>query len=249
MRQKGDLEAAASELRLAVTGLPDDAQGHQLLGSVLLKIGRDAEGIGELRDAIRLDPTLVEARVALAQALARSGARDLARAEQDEIKRLNAQSAAVGRTLVLLQSAAEQQSQGRLSEAVATLRQAAEVSPEWPEPHYQLGLLLTRMPAQAADAERSFREVLRLNPDHALSNYRLGLLLARRGDAEPARAALERAAAVAPGLVDAARELGRIAIEARDWQGAVGWLQRTLAWQPGDEQAQRDLERAMASLR
>jgi tetratricopeptide (TPR) repeat protein len=249
MRQKGDLEAAASELRLAVAGLPDDAQGHQLLGSALLKIDREAEGIGELREAIRLDPTLVEARVALARAVARSGVRDAARAEQDEIKRLNARSAAVGRTLVLLQTAAEQESRGRLTEAIASLRQAAELSPEWPETHYQLGLLLMRMPEHSADAERSFREVLRVNPDHALSNYRLGLLLARRGDIDAARGALEHAAAVAPGLVDAARELARIAIEERDWQGAVRWLQRTLAWQPGDEQAQRDLQRAMASLR
>src|SRR4029450_10890620 len=139
------------------------------------------------------------------QPLAGRGARDEARAEQDEIRRLNAQNADVGRTLILLQTASEQQSRGKMPEAIPSLRQAVAISPAFAEAHYQLGLALGRTPAGAGEAERAFRDVLRLNPDHALAHYQLGLLLVRRGDTESARAALERAAALAPGLAGATR--------------------------------------------
>ena len=53
--------------------LPDDAQGHHLLATVLLKLGDLPGATMELREATRLDPALIEARVTLAQALAGSG--------------------------------------------------------------------------------------------------------------------------------------------------------------------------------
>ena len=249
LRQKGDFDAAAAELRLATAARPRDAQGHQLLGAVLLKLDRTREGIDELREAIRLDPELIEARVSLAQALARGGATAEARREQDEIKRLNAESADVSRTLILLQTASERAARGDLAAAVAELRQAAAISPTFAETHYQLGLALTRTSSDRAEIERTFRTVLQLNPDHALARYHLGLSLVGAGDVEGGRAELERASALAPGLVDASRELARLAMNARDWNSAIPPLRRILVWDPTDQRARGDLARAIASIR
>jgi tetratricopeptide (TPR) repeat protein len=249
LRQKGDLEGAAAELRLAIRALPADAQGHQLLGGVLLKLDQSSEGIRELREAIRLDPTLVEARVGLAQALARSGATDEARQQQDEIKRLNAQNAAIGRTLILLQTAAERQGRAEQAGAISDLRQAVEISPTFVEAHYRLALALARASPGAAEVERTWRAVLQLNPDHAAAHYHLGRLLAHRGDTAAAVSELQRASELAPGLVDASRELARVAMNARDWGSAIRHLQRTLMWDPADEAARRDLAVAAASIK
>ena len=107
LRQRDDLQGAAAELRAAVTALPEDPQAHHLLGSVLLKLDDPAAALAPLRAAIALDPGLTDARAMLAQALARTGARDEAREQQAEIQRINAIRAAMGRALVLLEGASE----------------------------------------------------------------------------------------------------------------------------------------------
>ena len=252
LRQQASFDAAAVELRLATASLPDDAEAHHLLGTVLLKLNRVDEAMAQLREAIRLDPALVEARVNLAQALARSGEAALieaARTQQAEVRRLNDENARIGRTLVLLQTASERTAGGDTAAAIAQLREAIEITPAFPEAHYQLGLALERASAPSSDIERTFRTVLQLNPDHAPARHHLGALLARRGDVEGAKSELQRAIELAPGLVDAHRELARIALEARDWTAAVRHLDQVLLWNPDDRHATDNRSRALASIR
>lgn len=249
LRQKGEFEAAAAELGLATAALPDDAQGHHLLGTVLLRLDRTSAAVEEFREAIRLAPDLIEARVSLAQVLARAGGLDEARAQQAEIKRLNEENASVGRTLILLQTASERLASGDIVTAIAQLREATDISPTFPEALYQLGVALERASSDAPEIERTFRQVLQRNGDHALARYHIGRLLARSGHKDGAQRELERATELAPGLVDAYRELARLALDARDWSAAARHLQRVLMWEPGDQQARDDLERALASVR
>jgi Flp pilus assembly protein TadD len=138
---------------------------------------------------------------------------------------------------------------GDIAAAIAQLRQAADISPHFPEAQYQLGLALDRSSRDFADIERTFTRVLELDPNHARARYRLGLLLARRGDTATAALELQRASAIAPGLVDAHRELARLALAAQDWSAAVRQLQTVLIWEPEDERARDDLSRARASVK
>ena len=74
--QKGDLEAAARELRLSGPSGRQTRRAH-VLGGVLLKLGDLDGAIEEFRQAARLDPALAEAQVNLAQALTKAAGRTM----------------------------------------------------------------------------------------------------------------------------------------------------------------------------
>jgi tetratricopeptide (TPR) repeat protein len=198
LRQKGDLQGAATELRRAVALLPEDALSHHLLGSVLLRRGEIADAVAELRAAVRLDRSLAEAHVILAQALAKRGQRDEAQREQAEVERINAEKAALGRALVLLDASAALLTRGDVSGAIAQRREAVAASPDFAEAHYELGLALQRVDASRQEAEASFGRAISLDPRLARAHAALGLLLETRGDTAGASAARDRAAALAP---------------------------------------------------
>lgn len=254
LRQKGDLAGAAAELRLSAAELPADAQGHHLLGSVLLKLDDAPGAIDELRAATRLDPLLTEARVLLAQALMKAGRRDEAAAEQAEVQRINAEKGGLGRAMVLMEGAAAQLKKGQRSLAIDQLREAAKLSPDFPEAYYQLGLALAFAPgpsspsAGAAEAETAFVQVLKLDPGHAPARFQLGRLLLARGDTEGAGYQFAKAVEAAPSLVDARRERARLALRARDWILAAAELRALLAWAPEDAAAHRELALALDGL-
>jgi hypothetical protein len=58
-----------------------------------------------------------------------------------------------------------------------------------------------------------------------------------------------RVTELAPGLVNAHRELARLALGTRDWAGAVQHLDQVLIWDPGDRRAREDRSRVLASVR
>jgi protein O-GlcNAc transferase len=240
LRQNGDVVEAANELRRSLADRPGDAQGHHILGTILLKLDRTDEAVAELREAIRLDGDLTEARVMLAQTLARQpGGMDEARQQQQEIRRINTRNADGGRTLVLLQTASELLRKGDSATALAHLREAATLSPEFAEAHYQLGIAL--LPSAPGAAEAAFTRVLNLRPDHAEAHHRLALLLLARHDSAAAAAELAKAVYLAPSLVAARRLLGRLALDSRDWATAVAELQKAVVWDPSFAEAHFDL--------
>jgi tetratricopeptide (TPR) repeat protein len=247
LRTRGDLPAAATELRAAVAALPDDAQAHHLLGSVLLKLDEPAAGLDELRRAIAVDPSLVEARVTLAQALARSGRRAEAREQQDAVERINAEKAALGRAMLLVDSATDLLNRGQPAGALPLLREATALAPALAEAHFQLSIALSRAEAQAMipgrdrgrlgkdqDIEAELRRAIELDPTHAQAHFHLGVRCAIRGDIQSAIELFHRAVGVAPGLVAAQRALADFTVKREDWPTAVTALEAVLAWEPED---------------
>jgi cytochrome c-type biogenesis protein CcmH/NrfG len=79
LREKGDFQSAANELRLAVAELPDDPEGHQLLRTVLLKMNDLPDAVESFEKALRLAPSLADAHATLAQALQRTGRKEEAK--------------------------------------------------------------------------------------------------------------------------------------------------------------------------
>lgn len=68
LASSGDLEDAATELRLAVTLAPSNAQYVYALGVILAKEGKLEEAAHEFRRALKLDPTTLAIRQSLAAA-------------------------------------------------------------------------------------------------------------------------------------------------------------------------------------
>jgi tetratricopeptide (TPR) repeat protein len=247
LRTKGDLPAAATELRAAVAALPDDAQAHHLLGSTLLKLDEPAVGLEELKRAIAIDPSLVEARVTLAQALARTGRRAEAREQQDAVERINTEKAALGRAMLLIDSARDLLNRAEPEGALPLLKEAVALAPGLAEAHFQLSIALNRAGAQAmmsgqgqgrfgkdGDIEAELRRAIERDPAHAQAHFNLGQRCAIRGDIPSALASLRRAVSVAPSLVPAQRALADFAVRGEDWQTAVTALEAVLAWEPED---------------
>jgi tetratricopeptide (TPR) repeat protein len=259
LRTKGDLPAAATELRAAVAALPDDAQAYHLLGSVLLKLDDAPAGLEQLKRAITLDPSLVEARVTLAQALARAGRRAEAREQQDAVERINGGKAALGRAMLLVDSATDALKRARPADAVPLLREAVALAPALAEAHFQLAMALKqgqarrssrtaaavgRSPGDEVDVE--LRRAVELEPSHAPAHVELGLRHASRGEIPSAIDALRRAVMLAPGLVAAQRALADLAVRQGDRPTAVGAFEAVLAWVPEDVPAAVALSSVLA---
>ena len=214
LRQKGDPGGAATELRRAAAQQPGDAQAHHLLGTVLLKLGDVPGALAELGEATRLDPSLTEARALLAQTLAKQGRAADAQREQAEVERINAEKAALGRALVLLDMSDGLLARGDIAGATARRREAVATSPRYAEAHYALGIALldaeasvkqdakasVKQDAKASrkEAEAAFREAIALDPGQARSYVALGRLLEEAKDEAGAQAARARAATLAP---------------------------------------------------
>ena len=71
--QSGDLATARVAFEHVVKVAPGYAEGHNLLGWVLLAQEHVAESISQFRIALRLKPDFAQAHMNLANALARSG--------------------------------------------------------------------------------------------------------------------------------------------------------------------------------
>jgi tetratricopeptide (TPR) repeat protein len=244
LRETGDLYSAANELRQSVTELPDDAQGHHLLGTVLLKQNDLDEAIAEFRRSIELDPSLIEARASLAQALQKAGRKQESLQVSDELRRASESASNLGQAMILVQTAAGYSNKGQYRDSVQTLREAVILSPNFTEAQYQLGVALHES-GDDKDSEDSFRDVLKLDHDHASAHLNLARLLIARGEAAQGKAELERAVQLAPSLVEAHAALGGLASQSHDWPAAIREFQAVLAWRPADRTIHQRLAEAL----
>jgi superkiller protein 3 len=245
LREAGDLQAAAAELRLAVAQRPQDAEGHHILGTVLLKLNDLAGAIDEFRRAVELDPDLAQARASLAQTLQRAGKKEESQKQLAELERINQGTANIGRAMILVETAEGNIKKGQVATALDELQEAVTLSPDFTEARYQLGVALSHVPDASAKTEAAFRQVLELNPNHAPAHFQLGLLLAGRGDKVQASSEFQKAVELAPGLTEAHRALARLAADSHEWATAVRELQAVVAWNPEDAAAHYDLATAL----
>jgi tetratricopeptide (TPR) repeat protein len=147
--------------------------------------------------------------------------------------------------MILVETAARAMSKGDRKAALEQLWEAVASSPTFPEARYQLALAHLPPAGDATESEAQFLRVVQLDPDHARAHHQLGMLRARRGDLPGALASLRRATELAPGLVDANRELAAQAWKVQDWPTVLTSLTAVIAWEPGDAMAHYALARAL----
>jgi tetratricopeptide (TPR) repeat protein len=183
----GELELAEAHYResLAIEPQPPIYIDHGFVGE---RQGLTEEAGAMYRKSLELDPESASAHYNLAGSLARRG--ELTEAERHFRaaleERPNAQTF-LGLGIVLSQ-------QGRVDEAMASLRDAIEADPRVPASYEALGTILLEQ-GRLGEAESKFRTVIRNRPN-AAAHQKLAEDLMRLGRSEEARKEMEMAEAL-----------------------------------------------------
>lgn len=241
LRQQGKDQAAAAEFQKAILVNNEDAKAQYYLGTTLLRLNDAEQAAVRLNEAWRLNPYDSGTHIALAAALNRLGKTGDAQQELKKAQDLKELEANAGRSRVLLGSAVEHLKKDDAKTALNELRQAAALSPEYPEVQLQLALALHHNHAPSADVEKTLRRAIELNPDDAEAFLQLGLLLQSNGKKTDASDEFRRALDMAPSLVEAHRALARAALDHHDWALAATEFGDILIWKPDDVEARRGL--------
>jgi len=203
--REGEKEAALAYFAQAVRDRPDDAEAWYFLGLVLFKLGRHPEAIGPLRRSAELLPA-EDALIKLAMAQGQTGDMAGCLATLEEAARKLPGSAGVRaylgttlRSLDRVEEALEAYREAlerdhehvpalwgmglalgmreRWPEGMAALRRAIELEPDFPPPHFHLGVLAwaASEPAETRRQEAVLRD---LAPSYA---DRLAEIMATQG--------------------------------------------------------------------
>jgi tetratricopeptide (TPR) repeat protein len=262
--QMGDLPAAIAELERAIALAPESADAHYNLGMALWYRGSKDRALDELRQSLERDPSMGSAHAFLGVALRDRGDLSGARASLQRAIALLPTSAAVFIDLGItylrtdrLDAAIGQLEAGLnlqvpsppepdWGSAIVALRQALAKTPERPDGHNVLGLMLGRTGASSASVAAEFREAIRLRADYAEAHNNLGLVLIQSGEDDAGIAALREAIRIRPDYADAHANLGA-ALTTTDAAEGVRELEKAVTLAPGSVKAQFNLAIAYAA--
>jgi tetratricopeptide (TPR) repeat protein len=202
-------------------GKTREAQGKTAEAQTLI-----AEARKQLEEAVRLAPSYVLARCALADLLFNQGETQQAKGHCRAALEANPRSLPAYTTLGLALLR-----EGNAAEARAAFEAALELEPASPVAHDGLGQALFRQGARS-EAMRHFTAALAEKPDWAVAHYDLALVLLAEGraaDAEPHLAAVLREQ---PDLSAAHDRMGRALWQLGRHAEALASFRRALALQP-----------------
>ncbi len=159
-------------LRDALRQLDLGAVSHLERGVALQQVGRLQDAIAETEEALRLDPTLVQAHVNLIVLYGRIGDQEKAKEHYQAAVRLNPSQfpdAYYNYGVLLVQ-------EDKLDEAEKAFRQALEVRPSYADAHNNLGNLLERE-GKSSEAIAEYRKAIESKPDSRQAHFNLGRIL------------------------------------------------------------------------
>ncbi|BBM71115.1 tetratricopeptide repeat protein [Rhodothermus marinus] len=199
--------ALADSVVLRAPAWPD---GYVWKAVVLRELGQLRAAEAALREALRLQPDHVEARLLLARVLQQQGQlREALGQYRQALHRATGTLRAAAwlqlghayRELGRLDSTLAEawdglrqvhELEGRLPEALAAARKAQQQAPDNPDYRLALGTLLVRM-GRPDEAATWLEGVLKARPWHAVAHYHPGRALLARGDTAAGRCHLDRA--------------------------------------------------------
>jgi tetratricopeptide (TPR) repeat protein len=85
---RNEWAAAKDDYEIALQSKPEDAAAHYDLGVCQLKLGKHSDAIDCLREAVRYEPQMINARIELAKLLRQQGKNDLADAELEAARQI-----------------------------------------------------------------------------------------------------------------------------------------------------------------
>ncbi|BCS31199.1 hypothetical protein TBR22_A03990 [Luteitalea sp. TBR-22] len=237
-------QLARELLERAVEREPEFAAAHAELSRVLVlqyRARRDAALLVQAQaaagKAMRLDPGLVEARLAHATTLQATGQRADAISELQQILKVAPTHDRAMRLLGQLQAAS-----GAMDDGVRTLREVIALHPSW-QNYRALGTVLYDA-GRYAEAEQEYRECVALQPDNPFAHQLLGAALQKQNrDAEAVRE-YERALAIQPSA-PAYTNLGTYQYGLGDLKAAERAYRKAVEIAPQDPLMQRNLSDAL----
>ena len=248
--QKNDFSSAETLLKKALATDPNNKEkwAYQAwfdLGFVLNRLGRADESISAYRNAVVAKPDVFESNLNLGLMLARTH-------NQEAEKYLRAATALTptahveeGRARAWLSLAHTIENRDP-AEALKAYDQAAQLTPNDPEPHLSAGLLDERQKDFSA-AEGEYKKVLALDEhssEAAIGLTNIYMKSGRLADAEPLLRRLSAARADDAGLHI---QLGRVLLAEKKNDDAIAEFQAALKAAPNDPEAQRELADVYAS--
>ncbi|HEY1803694.1 MAG TPA: tetratricopeptide repeat protein [Terracidiphilus sp.] len=227
---RNDLKAALADFQSVVRLAPSAEQGHAALGSVLLRLERNSEAIGELQKALVLKPGDKDSQLNLAIAYQKNGQPAKA---IPLFAKLEAPDRADKRSMspsVLSSYAYALAEVKQLSAATQRMREAAAGEPHNAELQDDLGSLYAQQ-QDWTNASRAFSAALEIKPDFAAAHLHLGLTM--QAQKQPgALDELQSAYHFAPRNPIVALELGKALANAGDDEHAIPVLQRAVELDP-----------------
>jgi tetratricopeptide (TPR) repeat protein len=232
---RGKLDEAIAQFRLAIQLEPGFADAHYELGSALGTQGKWEEAIPEFREAIRLKPDDDEVHYNLGHALLQRGDLDAAvneflttiRLKPDDVYAHVDLGIALGR-------------QKRHGEAVAAYRQALRLAPQEVKAHANLGVALVRL-GKHQEAVDAFRTAIRLQPGNPEVHYNLGNLLDRMRKTEEAIGEYRTAIGLSPDYAAAHHGLGCSLLDRRKLTEALAEFRESVRLGPDDANSHNSL--------
>jgi len=156
----GRLDDAVAQFQAAVRLQPGLAEAHNNLGSAWVNEGRLDDALAEYREAIRLKPDLAILHYNLANALQRKPEDALQAAGEFETAiRLRPDYGEAHASLGLLLAA-----RGRFPDALAHDREALRLLPGFAGIHYNIAMVLIRIPGREEEAATELEAFLRAVP-------------------------------------------------------------------------------------
>ncbi|HEX5044439.1 MAG TPA: tetratricopeptide repeat protein [Candidatus Polarisedimenticolaceae bacterium] len=239
-RQQGHWKNGSTLMLRALAVTEDNAVAHDGYGLELYRAGREAEALPHFREAVRLSPASVGARVNLAAALSRTGDFEAAVEQLREVVHLRPQDAAAQANLASMLLRA-----GRTEEAHNLAIAALQSSPGEPRAHEVLGVV------QALRGDPGAEEQLQLAGDARPRGQlwvAVALSLMREGRQDEAERALRKAVEIEPTLASAHTNLGVLLAKTGRLDEALTHFEEAVRLGPEDEGARRNLEKVQARL-
>ena len=222
----GDLPAARAELEAALRQVDTDPVLHYEYGSLLRRIGDSQGALSAVQRAVQLDSKDHRFRSRLGALLVER--REYEKAET-ELRQARLGSDRYGETWFNLARALA--GQGKLGEAIDTMRRAVELEPVNPEYLYFQGLIYEQG-QQVQDAVESFQKSIVKNPRNADAWEHLGQNLNVQNRFLEAVTAFKKAAEVDPSRARLWAQIADSQQQAGNLDGAIASYQKSLAQDP-----------------
>jgi len=171
---------------------PDDAQSHNVMGTILADRGQRADAIAHYNRALEIDPNYADAHANLAHELMESGEMNGAYAHLKKAIELQPTLYQAHADLGIILAA-----QGRFDEAAKELHESLLIKPDQPIIHADLGYALTRL-NRFDEAVAECNLALKLDPNLGNAHYNLATALAARGDTAAASAEFSKVLSLDP---------------------------------------------------
>ncbi len=156
------------------------------LGRSQLEAGDAAKAINFFRDALALNPTLIEAQLNLANAFLLANEADAAIRQAQAVLQVEHNSAAAHYI-----AGCAYLRKGQAEEALKAFQQSHKIDPAVTALNFQLGLAQERL-GHFDEAVQQFQTVIEFEPEHPAAHYRLSQVLLRQGKQADAAEALKK---------------------------------------------------------